>query len=111
MLINNFYHIVERYEDRITIQFNPSHPIYAAHFPSGPITPGACLVRIAEELLGQAMVSITNLKFMQPVLPMDVITFVFSKKKENQYTITIQNSETIYARFVATYLCSDTNLQ
>lgn len=111
MLINNFYHIIERSEDRVTIQFNPSHPIYLAHFPSNPITPGACLVRIAEELVGRPMMSITNLKFMSPVLPTDVITFVFKEKTENQYTITIQNSETIYARFIATYMCPDTYLQ
>ena len=32
MLVDNFYHIIERAEDKVTIQFNPSHPIYAAHF-------------------------------------------------------------------------------
>ena len=110
MLINNFYHIVERLEDRITIQFNPSHPIYASHFPDNPITPGACLVRIAEELVGGCMLSITNLKFMRPVLPTDTITYVFEQKKEYIYTITIQSLDTIYARFIATYMCSDSNV-
>lgn len=110
MLINDFYRIVARGEKSITIQLEPSHPIYAAHFPGNPITPGACLVRIAEELVSGCMLSITNLKFMRPVLPSDTITYVFEKKKENQYTITIQNQETIYARFIATYMCPNSNV-
>lgn len=110
MLINDFYHIVARTEKSVTIQLEPSHPIYAAHFPDNPITPGACLVRIAEELVGGCMLSITNLKFMRPVLPTDTITYVFEQKKENQYTFTIQSPDTIYARFIATYMCPDSNI-
>ena len=110
MLIENFYHIVARAENSVTIQFEPSHPIYAAHFPNNPITPGACLVRIAEELVGGNMVSICNLKFMRPVLPTDTVTYMFEMRKENQYMITIQTPETVYARFIATYMCPDSNL-
>lgn len=110
MLINNFYHIIARAEKSVTIQLEPSHPIYASHFPDNPITPGACLVRIAEELVGGCMLSITNLKFMRPVLPTDTLTYVFEQKKENIYTITIQSLDTIYARFIATYMCPDSNV-
>ncbi|MDR0835742.1 MAG: hypothetical protein LBN11_04065 [Tannerella sp.] len=29
---------------------NPSHPIYEAHFPNNPVTPGACIMQIIKEL-------------------------------------------------------------
>ena len=34
-----------------TIELNPQHFIYKAHFPTEPITPGVCIVQIAKELL------------------------------------------------------------
>ena len=34
---------------------NPDHPVYQAHFPGNPITPGACLLQTAGELLGQKL--------------------------------------------------------
>jgi 3-hydroxyacyl-[acyl-carrier-protein] dehydratase len=111
MLVNHFYEIIERTDSEVVIRFNVSHPIYAAHFPSGPITPGACLVHIAEELMGKPLCSVSNLKFTKPVLPTDIVTFLFEKKKDNQYNITIYNTDSIYARFIATYMCSDSNLQ
>lgn len=110
MLIDNFYHIIERAEDKVTIQFNPSHPIYAAHFPGSPITPGACLVKIAEELIGKQITRISNLKFSKTVLPSNKVTFSFEAKQSNKYHITISDSDNTYAQFIATYLCPDSNI-
>lgn len=111
MLVNNFYEIIKQNEGEVVVKFNISHPIYAAHFPSGAITPGACLVQIAEELIGKPLKSISNLKFSKPVLPTDIVTFSFEKKRENQYSVTIYNTENIYARFIATDMCLNTDLQ
>lgn len=111
MLVNSFYEIIEHKGDEFVVKFNISHPIYAAHFPSGAITPGACLIQIAEELIGSPLRSISNLKFMKPVLPTDIVTFSFEMKKDNQYNITIHNTNNIYARFLATYMCPNTDLQ
>lgn len=110
MLIDNFYHIIERAEDKVTIQFNASHPIYAAHFPDSPITPGACLVKIAEEVIGKRITRISNLKFSKTVLPSNVVTFSFEAKHPNKYRITISDLDSLYAQFIATYLCPDSNV-
>lgn len=37
------------------LRCNPEHPVYQAHFPGNPITPGACLLQTAGELLGQKL--------------------------------------------------------
>ena len=37
------------------LRCNPDHPVYQAHFPGNPITPGACLLQTAGELLGQKL--------------------------------------------------------
>ena len=33
------------------LQCNPAHIIYQAHFPGNPITPGACIIQVADELM------------------------------------------------------------
>lgn len=32
------------------LRLDPAHPIYRAHFPGQPVTPGVCLIRIVQEL-------------------------------------------------------------
>ncbi len=136
---------------RVEIRLCGEGEIYKAHFPEKPITPGACLVQIAEELIGAPITQITHLKFLQTVPPDTELVFSFVPKQENQYTITItgsgekvevekrekdvnkgsedinrENSEidknnidvdkkdldsiVTYARFVATYMRTDTDL-
>ena len=37
------------------LRCNPEHPVYQAHFPGNPITPGACLLKTAGEVLQQKL--------------------------------------------------------
>lgn len=52
-------------------------PVYAAHFPGRPVTPGVCIVQTAVELLeahlGQkcSLVRVKNAKFLTPLTPHD----------------------------------------
>jgi 3-hydroxyacyl-[acyl-carrier-protein] dehydratase len=39
---------------RATVKLTPEHPIFGGHFPGRPITPGVCVLQIAEDLTGRA---------------------------------------------------------
>ena len=54
---------------------NPAHPVYRAHFPGNPITPGACLLKTAGEVLQQKtgrplyLKSSKNIKYLSLLVP------------------------------------------
>ena len=99
---------------RVRVRFEAEHPIYLGHFFGKPITPGACLVEIAEELIGHPITQIKGLKFLNTVPPTAELLYTFSPKQESgdnqqekQYTVTITDytQHISYARFCATYSC------
>lgn len=57
------------------IRLNAGHPVYQAHFPSHPITPGAILVQICVDLLRKCtetdirLKNVRNVKFLKPHNP------------------------------------------
>ena len=69
MLEGNRDTVLSRSEAGARVQFLPDSPIYAAHFPEFPITPGVCLVQMALELMGCSLLGAKDIKFVQPVLP------------------------------------------
>lgn len=75
MLQGDLYSIVSRFDREIVVELNRECEIYAAHFPSHPITPGVTIVQIAVELLSLVMdwpVDVTyakNIKFLVPIIP------------------------------------------
>ena len=85
-------------------------PIYTAHFPRKPITPGVCILQMVEELLADyalrnlRIAIVKNAKFLNVLTPTeDVIQFnLFSiiqeeEKIKVQSTVT-DSSGTIYAK-------------
>ena len=85
-------------------------PIYTAHFPGKPITPGVCILQMVEELLADytlrnlRIVIVKNAKFLNVLTPTEeVIQFnLFSiiqeeEKIKVQSTVT-DSSGTIYAK-------------
>lgn len=78
-LKNELYKITEKditaTEACYDIELNPEHFIYKAHFPGEPITPGVCIIQIAQELLedtlGKALqiVKVKNVKFLSVITP------------------------------------------
>jgi 3-hydroxyacyl-[acyl-carrier-protein] dehydratase len=78
-LLDNLYHIINEnncdVEHTYTIKLNAEHFIYAAHFPGEPITPGVCIMQIAQELLerhlGNDLVleTVKNIKFLRIITP------------------------------------------
>ena len=57
------------------VETNPDHPVYLAHFPNNPITPGACIIQFACTLLEQKqnrklwIKTIKNVKFLSSIVP------------------------------------------
>lgn len=82
MILNNsLYHIIDSspIEDGSAdyrVRISAECPIYAAHFPGLPVTPGVCLLMIGKELLAHAvgrklhLVEVKNAKFLSVVSPM-----------------------------------------
>ncbi len=66
--IDNLYFIehqtIDKENNRATfgIKFNADNIIYKAHFPSKPVTPGVCLIQIAQELLARCTGVFCNIK-------------------------------------------------
>jgi len=77
ILQNNMYSVTGTSADSIGVRLNAGHPIYQAHFPGNPITPGVCLVQMVGELLGNRvgrhlqLSKVVNLKFIAPVSPQE----------------------------------------
>lgn len=69
MLEDNLYTVLSKEEGQARIRLNPRCPIYAAHFPGYPITPGVTLVQMALELMGLKLLGAKEIKFIVPVQP------------------------------------------
>ena len=59
------------------IALHADHPIYRAHFPGRPVTPGVCLVQMAVELLSLSrrqplcLAAAKSVKFLSVVSPVE----------------------------------------
>ncbi len=80
ILKNNLYHIVSQSgiadeQATYSVVLHADSPIYAAHFPGMPVTPGVCLLMLGKELLADAtgcqlrLVEVKNAKFLSVVSP------------------------------------------
>jgi 3-hydroxyacyl-[acyl-carrier-protein] dehydratase len=99
-LKNSFFTIEESSSaTQIVVRLNSEHPIYQAHFPGEPITPGVCIIQIAKELLEEALqrgnycendknwqgqyhlVAVKNVKFLAPISPLEtpLVTYTLQK--------------------------------
>ena len=93
-LQDNLYTIVSQQEadghPAFRVRINPEWPIYKAHFPGHPITPGVCIVQMVQELL-QGLVQrelslqkAKNVKYLAIISPEEVseLSIVFPKIEE-----------------------------
>ncbi len=88
-LKNSLYKITAtQVEERsFDLELNAGHEIYKAHFPGKPITPGVCLVQIAQELLEELtgkqleITAVKNVKFLAVVSPVETprVTYTVTK--------------------------------
>lgn len=112
-LRNNLYDVlaydVTLPDARFEILLREDCPIYAAHFPGMPITPGVCIVQMAAELLGLALrknlrvTSVKNAKFLSaltPEAPVILVSITKIKAEGNSVTAIAEISDhnTKYAK-------------
>lgn len=119
-LKDSLYHIVSCESGKAVVRLDPSSPVYAAHFPGYPITPGVILIEIATELLsaGAAGGSIdggadgllelseaVNVKFVSPVIPGEetLLTYLFAPDGELRWKVNVLCSETLCAKMTLQY--------
>jgi 3-hydroxyacyl-[acyl-carrier-protein] dehydratase len=120
-LRDNLYNIsgVQQTPESVTysIQLNRDCIIYEAHFPGMPITPGVCIVQIAEELLSDylqkplQLTNIRNAKFLSILKPTEhVVQVHFKAIKQAEGTVSAQaviddGEDTVYAKI--SFTCND----
>ena len=92
------------------LQCNPMHIIYQGHFPGNPITPGACIIQVANELMERIMnrkllmQTIKNVKFLSAIVPEEgkLIRFTFSGLSQTETGCKVQvsvfESQTVCAK-------------
>ena len=111
-LIDDFFEIIVQEsndsEFRCEIKLNPDHFIYQVHLPGNPVTPGACLIQMANEVLnshfGRAymLTKAGSIKFKKPISPHERLTFVFTKIVSEDdllsTSLSIENEQVQFAR-------------
>lgn len=97
------------------VRCNPGHPVYQAHFPGNPITPGACLLKTAGSLfqqwLGQPLYlkSSKNIKYLAILIPEEGkdVKFSFShivkSENESKAQVVIADENTVYTKMSLTF--------
>lgn len=120
-LQDNLYTIINREEQEglpvFRVRINPEWPIYKAHFPGHPITPGVCIVQMVQELLQQllhrelVLRKAKNIKYVSIISPEEVtdLNVIFSKAEtQPDESIKVQaqvsNGDTLYTKLSATFV-------
>ncbi|MDR2765040.1 MAG: glycosyltransferase [Tannerella sp.] len=81
LLKDHFYTIKSQTETetgwKCGLSLNASHPIYQAHFPGHPVTPGVCIVQLAKEIVSVCyaksffLCGVRNVKFLRIIDPLE----------------------------------------
>lgn len=97
------------------LRCNPEHLIYQAHFPGNPITPGACVLQTASEVLqrkvGRPLYLKTskNVKYLNVLVPAEdkEVRFTFSNLAESETEckaqVTIADEAQVYTKMSLTF--------
>lgn len=117
--LDNLFHIesIEEAENGFTALLccNPEHLIYQAHFPGNPITPGACLLQTAGELLQRKLgrplflKASKNVKYLNVLVPAEgkEVRFTFSNIVESETEckaqVVIADEASVYTKMSLTF--------
>ena len=117
--LDNLFHIefIEEAENGFVALLccNPEHLIYQAHFPGNPITPGACLLQTAGELLQRKLgrplflKASKNVKYLNVLVPAEgkEVRFTFSNLVESETEckaqVAIADEASVYTKMSLTF--------
>lgn len=126
-LKNNLYSVnaIHQSEEGLscTIHLMEESPVYKAHFPTQPVTPGACIVQIAveiyegfkglsgQEFKGIDIVKVKNAKFLKAMIPGGGRSFRYSIREEpaddalTHLQVVVTSDDVIYAKL--SLICKD----
>jgi 3-hydroxyacyl-[acyl-carrier-protein] dehydratase len=96
-------------KSEFSIQFNPSHPVYQAHFPGNPVTPGVCIIQMVGELAMEHLKcklflrKVSKVRFLNVIQPVEneEINLTLSVSGEGQmYQVaaTVFSGEHVFSR-------------
>ena len=119
-LQDNLFTVLSQQEEEghlaFQLRIHPEWPIYHAHFPGHPITPGVCIVQMVQELLQRALnrdVTLRkakNVKYLAIISPEEVseLTVSFTKIEAQEdgslkVQAQVEAGETIYTKLSATF--------
>ena len=115
MRLTDGFFIIESTQDtesgfEAVLRTNQEHPIYKAHFPGNPITPGVCIIQAAGELLERKLgrklylKTVKNVKFLSVIIPEEgkKIRYSFSNIIEDESSVKAQvlvsDDTSVYAK-------------
>ena len=119
ILLNELYSIQDTRcgdgEFCCSLELNRESVIYKAHFPGNPITPGACMMQMLQEITENVLgcklelQKLSNVKFLQPVSPLDSPNIEARCKyasTENGLKVqaTFANGDVVYAKMSMNYI-------
>lgn len=123
-LLDDMFQVVSvtRAEEELSFRLRtlPECPIYQAHFPAYPITPGVCLVQVVGELLSMelhqqlALSVVKNVKFLSVLVPgatTEVVYHIHYDAASMKASVTIQDDTTLYAKMVLLFCINDANVK
>jgi 3-hydroxyacyl-[acyl-carrier-protein] dehydratase len=108
---------------QVEVRFDPSHPVFAGHFPGHPVVPGVFLVEILaaaiSEIAGKSLVvkEAASLKFLQLINPEVHGTvlldgsIVADENEIYQVDATIRQGEVLFARMKSVKLFTFGNIK
>ena len=115
MRLTEGFFIIESTQDtggglEAVLRTNPEHPIYKAHFPGSPITPGVCIIQAAGELLERKLgrklylKTVKNVKFLSVIIPEEgknikySLSNIVEDEKGCKAQIIVSDETSVYAK-------------
>lgn len=116
-LKDEMFTVVKAADASVRVRLHADHPIYGAHFPGHPITPGVCIVQMVGELAGSRvgrvlrLDAVQNLKFARPLSPTEtpeVDILLPTVRTEADGTVKVRGEvrldDVVFTKFSITYV-------